>query len=103
MDSLVRFDDLEWQCPARGVRFKRAEAGGKAIRLVEFTDGFEEPDWCLRGHWGIVLDGELHLNVADGAVIYRKGDALALGPGENTRHKHIAAASPTTLFLVEEL
>jgi quercetin dioxygenase-like cupin family protein len=102
MDVMVKFSSLEWQSPASGVRFKRMEAGGKVLRLVEFSDGFTEPDWCYRGHWGIVLSGELRVDVSGTEVVFGEGDGIAFPKGEATRHRHIGATSPTLLFLVED-
>jgi len=103
MEVLIKFSEIDWQSPATGIRHKRLEAGGKVLRLVEFSDGFVEHDWCLRGHWGIVLTGQLHVDVAGSAVVFAEGDGIAFPGGEGTRHRHIWAKSPTLLFLVEEL
>ncbi|MBN9501745.1 MAG: cupin domain-containing protein [Armatimonadetes bacterium] len=103
MDVRVCFSAMEWESIGTGARGKRVEIGGKTLRLLEFTDGFVEPEWCLRGHWGMVLEGELRLRVDGAEVVYSQGDGIALPGGQATRHRHLSAHSPTLLFLVEEI
>jgi hypothetical protein len=43
-------------------RFKAHRRDGKQIRLLEFTAAFVEPDWCEKGHIGIVLEGAIELD-----------------------------------------
>ena len=62
MDYRVDLDSLPWEAPVVGVRFKRFEAGGRRLRLVEYTREFFEPDWCRAGHVGYVLEGRLEID-----------------------------------------
>jgi hypothetical protein len=48
----VSFDALQWQSPLTGVRYKVFQQGSHRLRLVEFSCGFVEPDWCINGHIG---------------------------------------------------
>lgn len=45
----VMFQELPWEEPGAGVRFKAFTRDGKRIRLVEFTKEFIEQDWCKKG------------------------------------------------------
>lgn len=103
LDTSIPFSDIPWLQTSQGARVKAAQAAGKLIRMVEFTHGFKEPQWCLRGHMGYVVHGTLHLDVNGTEVVYRTGDAIALPAGEISRHRHMWAESPTLLFLVEDL
>ncbi len=94
---------IEWETPAPGVRSKSVIRGSKKLRLVEFTADFVEPDWCTRGHAGLVLEGEMELNVDGRVVRLRAGDALMVPSGEAYRHRHHGTIATTRLFLVEEL
>ena len=46
----VDFNALEWQSPMPKARFKAFESQGRRLRMVEFSKGFTEPDWCMSGH-----------------------------------------------------
>jgi quercetin dioxygenase-like cupin family protein len=106
MDAAVvsfAFESIAWETPAPGVRTKTVVRGGKKLRLVEFGAEFVEPEWCTRGHAGLVLEGEMDLNVDGRVVRLRAGDALLVPCGEQHRHRHHATIATTRLFLVEEI
>jgi quercetin dioxygenase-like cupin family protein len=98
----VAWGAIPWEAGAPGVRSKTVVRGGKKLRLVEFTSAFVEPDWCTRGHAGLVLEGEMELNVDGRVVRLRAGDALMVPSGEAHRHRHHGTIATTRLFLVEE-
>ena len=99
--AAISFAQIAWQSPAPGVRTKTAIRGDTKLRMVEFSADFVEPEWCTRGHAGLVLQGEMELDL-DGAIIrFRAGDALAIPSGEAHRHRHHATIATTLLFLVE--
>ena len=97
------WDAIAWETAAPGLRTKTALCGAKKLRLVEFGAEFVEPDWCTRGHTGLVLEGEMELNVDGRLLRLRAGDALMLPGGEQHRHRHHATIKTTRLFLVEEI
>lgn len=59
----INFEELQWESPLPGVRFKSCTRDGKKLRIAEFTNEFIEPDWCEKGHVGIVLSGELEIDI----------------------------------------
>jgi len=85
----------EWRRATQGT-------GVLMFRLVQFGTEFVEPDWCTRGHAGVVLRGAIDLDVAGTAVTFRAGDGIFIPAGERTRHRHRATLETATLFLVEE-
>jgi quercetin dioxygenase-like cupin family protein len=99
---LVEFNDIPWDTPARGVKVKSLVRGDKRLRLVEFTHEFTEPDWCTKGHVGLVLEGEVAININGVVQNFKTGDGLVIPSGEQSRHKHHDTIKPTRLFLVEE-
>lgn len=99
----VTFDSLEWQSPMPGIRFKVFRDGNKQIRLAEFTSEFVEPDWCEKGHAGIVLSGELEVDFHGSVVCYPEGSGILIPPGAKSGHKARAVTSSVRLFLVEDI
>ena len=99
----IDFDGEAWQATAPGARHKMVERAGKRIRLVEFGTEFVEPDWCLKGHVGYVLGGELELEFESRAERFRPGDGFVIRPGGADKHKARAVGSTARLILVEDV
>jgi quercetin dioxygenase-like cupin family protein len=99
----VHFADMPWITAMAGARYKVFKHGGRQLRLVEFTKDFVEPDWCLRGHIGYVLEGEMEIDFNGDIVTYFEGDGLFIPPGEH--HKHIAKVLTdyVRLVMVEDI
>ena len=103
MSYLVEFDKLSWNESAIGVRTKSFVNGNQQIRLVEFSDGFVEPDWCKKGHAGYVLDGEFSNDYNGKLERYKKGDVIFIPKGEQTKHKAILGKGEKVLLLLFEI
>lgn len=99
----IDFKSITWNSPATGVRSKVYQQDGKQLRLVEFTREFVEPDWCMKGHTGFVLKGELEIDFNGSPVVFRPGDGLFIPPGEAGKHKARALTATAQLILVEDL
>ena len=83
----IDFGSLSWQTPLPGARYKASQQGNRRIRLVEFEKGFVEPDWCMKGHVGYVLSGEMDVDFDGQVVRFSEGDGLMIPRGEENRHK----------------
>ncbi|HZW24064.1 MAG TPA: hypothetical protein VFF26_01140 [Gallionella sp.] len=99
----ILFDELPWQDALPGARFKVHRSDSKQIRLLEFTSEFVEPDWCEKGHIGLVLSGELEVDFCGRVVRFSKGSALFIPPGTANKHKARSITAVTQLFLVEDI
>jgi len=84
---VVHFEAMPWEQPAPGIRFKAFVQDRKNVRIGEFTDPFVEPDWCLKGHVGYVLEGEMEVEFEDTVTRYKAGDGLFIPPGEAHKHR----------------
>jgi RimJ/RimL family protein N-acetyltransferase/quercetin dioxygenase-like cupin family protein len=98
----ILFDQIEWQSPQPGVRFKVHRAEAKQVRLVEFTSEFVEAEWCEKGHAGFVLSGGLEVDFGGHIVRFSEGTALLIPAGAPHAHKARAVTSVVRLFLVED-
>lgn len=99
----VLLDALDWQTPMPGARFKVYRDGGRQVRLLELTSEFVEPDWCEKGHVGLVLKGELEIDFHGRLLRYPEGAAVLIPSGAASGHKARSIAAMTQLFLVEEI
>ena len=68
--ELINNSSIPWDTPAEGVRVKVIERGNKQLRLIEFSKDFVERDWCVSGHIGYVLDGQLNIDFNGTSVLY---------------------------------
>jgi quercetin dioxygenase-like cupin family protein len=98
----IDFAALEWDSPAPGIRQKIFERDGKRVRLVELEPMPERPDWCLNGHTGCVLAGELEIEFADETITYQTGDVFIIGSGEREKHIPRPVGAKVVLFVSED-
>lgn len=99
---VVDFESMPWKEPGPGVRFKVLVQGQKRLRIIEFSEEFVEPDWCLKGHIGYVLEGEMEIEFEGVVRKYKAGDGLFIPKGEENKHRHYSTIKSTRLFLVED-
>jgi quercetin dioxygenase-like cupin family protein len=99
---LVEFEKLAWHNSAAGARFKIFKSGKQQLRLLEFSEGFEEAEWCVKGHAFYLLEGELTLRMKDGTIRLKQGDTGFLGAGEEYAHKVVMNQGGRALLLVFE-
>jgi hypothetical protein len=99
----VDFSKLGWRKKAPGAPEKRYAKNGRVLRLVRFTDAFNERDWCQKGHVGMVLSGRIVIDFGKEQVEYTAGDALFIESGDGDRHKAvIAPGEEATVLLFED-
>ncbi len=99
----VDFDAIEWVSPLNGVRFRPHRADGKQIRVVEYARDFVEPDWCLKGHIGYVLEGRVAIDFNGTVVEYGPGDGIIIPAGEEHKHKAHPLSDLVRVVLVEDV
>ena len=97
----IPFESMEWQNAAPGLRFKVYRSGNKQMRLLEHSQEFIEPDWCVKAHSGLVLKGELEIDFHGRKVRFPEGSGLFIPAGE--KHKGRPITSSVLLFLVEDI
>jgi hypothetical protein len=97
----VLFEALEWQNPAPGLRFKVFRSGNKQLRLLEHSQEFVEPDWCVKAHSGLVLKGEIEIDFQGRVMLFPKGSGLFIPAGD--KHKGRPVTLSVLLFLVEDV
>ena len=99
----ILFDQLEWQSPQPGARYKVFRNESTQVRLLELSPEFVELQWCDKGHVGFVLEGELDIDFAGRVVRFPQGAALLIPAGAPHAHKARSVSALVRLFLVEEV
>jgi quercetin dioxygenase-like cupin family protein len=98
----VDFGSMGWESPVSGVRFKAYEQRGRKLRLVELAEGFVEPVWCIKGHVGYILEGQIEIDFDGNVVVFGPGDGIFIPPGAENRHKARVLKDVVRVILVED-
>lgn len=98
----VEFSALDWESPIEGVKCKTYSHGDKQIRLVEYSQEVP-PHWCDKGHFGLVLEGEVEMEYPNEKIVYKKGDGVFIPDGEQHKHKGRVLTDSATMIFVENL
>ena len=99
----VDFDSMEWQSRREGARFKLYREGSRQLRLIEFTSGEGDPNWCSNGHIGFVLSGSLEIDFGGKVVSYKEGDGIFIPSGTANGHRGHSITPGTRLVMVEDI
>ncbi len=70
---------------------------------MEYDKSFIEQVWCIIGHMGYVIEGEIEIDFNGENINYRPGDAVFILPGEAHKHKLKVVSDKAMLFLVEDV
>jgi hypothetical protein len=101
-NHLVDFEKINWEYPDTGIRYKKYMRDGQILRLLEFSEGFIEKDYCVKGHSAYVLEGSFALDFNGKVEKYKTGDIIFISKGEADKHKAlIGQGEKVTLLLFE--
>lgn len=93
----VPFPQLSWEQGSHPLERKKA-APDVGLTLLEFAPGFRDPNPCVRGHAGFVLEGELAVEVAGGTLRIGAGEAFYVAPGD-AHHASNPGTAVVRLFI----
>ena len=99
----IDFDNIAWTNVGTSMRYKAFVHGNQQLRIVEFSEGFIEPDWCAHGHAITVLDGSFDLDFNGKIERYSKGDYIFIPEGEADKHKAILGKGEKVTLLLFEI
>lgn len=95
---LVAFNEMVWQQGGKGLRFKAFTYGYQRIRLMELREEFEG-DWCMSGHVGYLIEGELSVRFEETIEWFKKGDTVFIPQGIEHKHKVSVTSGEKVLIL----
>jgi len=99
----IVFDDMDWFEAGDGMRYKRIQLGETQVRLVEWDHAMIHADWCLKGHIGYVIDGEVEINIAGKVFRYGAGDVFIVPEGVDHKHRPNVLSEKMRFFSVEKV
>jgi quercetin dioxygenase-like cupin family protein len=82
--SRVPLESLPWSQGAHPLERKKV-GGVLNVALLEFAPGFDDRNWCRRGHALYVLSGALTFEVDAGIVQVAEGESCVIDAG--TAHR----------------
>jgi quercetin dioxygenase-like cupin family protein len=95
------FPHLEWQTGVATDLERKKAIDPVAAALLEFAPGFVDPQWCERGHVGLVLEGELSFDLDGSQETLSHGEGFVIDAG--TRHRASNRGEvPCRLFIVSD-
>ncbi|MFQ5695470.1 MAG: cupin domain-containing protein [Terriglobia bacterium] len=100
-DYKIDFAALPWH-ERVGARSKTVVLGRRRLRLAEFTQAFEDPEWCAKAHIGYVLEGEVEIDFSGKVDSFKAGDGIFIPGGEGSKHRLKVVSPKALLILVEE-
>ena len=86
---------------ATGVAVWRTQHFGPVrVRKVEYSPGYEADHWCQKGHFLLVLAGELATELADGRH-YLLSAGMSYQVADGAEAHRSSTANGATLFIVD--
>ncbi|MBN1892900.1 hypothetical protein JW906_00315 [bacterium] len=98
----ISFDQIQWESPIPGMRYKCMEHDGRRIRIVEYSQEMP-PHWCEKGHVGLLLSGKMAIEYSDAEIIYKEGDGILIPDGPEHKHKGRVLSGRATVFFIEKI
>ena len=99
----IDFSAMDWEKSESGIKSKSSEQNRKKIRLLELHKGLKHPEWCVTGHIGYIIEGELEIEFNGRIVNISKGDALIIAAGEEEKHIPKPISENVVMLLVEDV
>lgn len=102
-NSIISLAGVPWVDDVPGIRAREAEIEGRRWAIVEYAAGARREEWCLDGHAGFVLEGELEYEFSDDdlPLVVSEGDAFTLATGRGHRGRNLRDSN-SRLFLVDD-
>jgi quercetin dioxygenase-like cupin family protein len=97
----IEFSSLPFEPEAPGIASHATEVNGVRWAVVQYEPGVLREEWCVEGHSGYLLEGEVTYEFEDGdeplQVVAGEGFLLPDGAG----HRGRAGSSGARLFLID--
>ncbi|WDZ97740.1 DHCW motif cupin fold protein [Herbaspirillum sp. WKF16] len=74
--------------------------GDVRVRMVEYTPGYLADHWCVKGHFLLCLEGELHTELEDGRSFVLK-PGMSYQVADNAEPHRSSTANGAKLFIVD--
>jgi len=102
-NAVVSLARISWADDVPGIRAREAHADGRRWAIVEYAPRAHREEWCLDGHAGFVLEGQVEYEFSDddSPMLVSEGDAFTLATGRGHRGRNVGD-SVARLFLIDD-
>jgi quercetin dioxygenase-like cupin family protein len=98
----INFDNIEWEHPIKGVKYKKYIHNNKQMRLIKYTKEMP-PHWCETGHYGLILEGKMEIEYPNEKIIYKKGDGVFIPDGAEHKHRGRVITESVKVIFIEDV
>jgi quercetin dioxygenase-like cupin family protein len=102
-NAVITLQSTAWADDVPGIRAREIHEEGRRWAIVEYAPHARREEWCLDGHAGFVLEGQVEYEFSDDeeAMVVSEGDAFTLATGRGHRGRN-TRDSASTLFLIDD-
>lgn len=102
-NGVIALQSTPWADDVPGIRAQETHAQGRRWAIVEYAEHARREEWCLDGHAGFVLEGQVEYEFSDdeGPMLVSEGDAFTLATGRGHRGRN-PRDSIARLFLIDD-
>lgn len=102
-NAVIALAGTDWVDDVPGIRARELDVDGRRWAIVEYGPGARREEYCLDGHAGYVLEGEIEYEFSDGEqpMAVSQGDAFTLATGRGHRGRNTRDSS-SRLFLIDD-
>jgi uncharacterized cupin superfamily protein len=103
-NAVIALAGTDWVDDVPGIRARELDVDGRRWAIVEYGPGARREEYCLDGHAGYVLEGEIEYEFSDGErpMVVSQGDAFTLATGRGHRGRNTRDSSTSRLFLIDD-
>ncbi len=102
-NAVIALQHTPWADDVPGIRARETHEQGRRWAIVEYAPQARREEWCLDGHAGFVLEGQVEYEFSDDESPMRvsEGDAFTLATGRGHRGRNTGALA-AKLFLIDD-
>ena len=102
-NAVIALRSTAWADDVPGIRARETHAQGRRWAIVEYAVHARREEWCLDGHAGFVLKGQVEYEFSDDEqpMVVSEGDAFTLATGRGHRGRN-TGDSVARLFLIDD-
>jgi quercetin dioxygenase-like cupin family protein len=102
-NAVIALQDTPWADDVPGIRARETHELGRRWAIVEYEPRARREEWCLDGHAGFVLEGQVEYEFSDdeSPLLASEGDAFTLATGRGHRGRN-TRDSVARLFLIDD-
>jgi quercetin dioxygenase-like cupin family protein len=102
-NAVIALMGTQWADDVPGIKAREIHEQGRRWAIVEYGPHARRDEWCLDGHAGFVLEGQVEYEFSDDErpMLVSAGDAFTLATGRGHRG-HNTRDSMARLFLIDD-